>query len=183
MTRNGQRRISSTTLGKGPGTCGFSLDQIGMLKIKTLYYRNEKLFDPTHSAFPSQRPSQQTQFPISHTPSTQTPPFKIHGPRSHPSPQTSSSPPANSETIYALITTCKRFRSTILLHANPIARRRLINDEPWYLPAGPFELNLNSTMSKMRGRQEVEWWANQWAAGGIAQEDMDTKIPWLSQGM
>jgi hypothetical protein len=85
-------------------------------------------------------------------------------------------------TIYALLTTCKKIRSTILPHANPIARRRLINDEPWYLPAGPFALDSTTTeiwRHEMHGRQEIEWWADQWGAGGIAQEDMDTQIPWL----
>jgi hypothetical protein len=84
--------------------------------------------------------------------------------------------------IYALLTTCKKLRSTILSHANPIARRRLVNDEPWYLPAGPFTLNSPTTKAKpheMHGRQEVEWWADQWAAGGITQENMNTQIPWF----
>jgi len=31
----------------------------------------------------------------------------------------------------------------------------------------------------MHGREEVEWWAAQWAAGGISPEDMDDKIPWF----
>ncbi|KIM38509.1 hypothetical protein M413DRAFT_242510 [Hebeloma cylindrosporum] len=85
--------------------------------------------------------------------------------------------------IYALITTCKKIRSAILPHANPIARRRLIEDEPWYLPAGPFELPAGpfekTPRLEMNGREEIEWWAAQWAAGGISKEDMDIKIPWL----
>jgi len=85
--------------------------------------------------------------------------------------------------IYTLLTTCKKLCSTILPHANPIAHRRLINDEPWYLPGGPFTLNSMTTTKThrrlMHGREEVEWWVDQWAAGGIAQEDMDTQIPWF----
>ena len=82
--------------------------------------------------------------------------------------------------IYTLITTCKIFRSIILPHANPIARRRLIDDEPWYLPAGPLKLNsMNTNGDRMHGREEIEWWAERWAAGGIAQGDMDTDIPWF----
>ena len=92
--------------------------------------------------------------------------------------------------IYALITTCRKFRSIILPHANAIARRRLIDDEPWYLPAGPFNLNSTNADRKqghkemrgrreMNGREEIEWWAEQWAAGGISQEDMAIKIPWF----
>jgi hypothetical protein len=27
----------------------------------------------------------------------------------------------------------------------------------------------------MHGQQEIEWWANGWAAGGIAEEDLNTK--------
>ncbi|KIM38514.1 hypothetical protein M413DRAFT_30062 [Hebeloma cylindrosporum] len=86
--------------------------------------------------------------------------------------------------IYALITTCKKIRSVILPHANPIARRRLIEDEPWYLPAGPFELPASpfekTPRLEMHGREEIEWWAAQWAAGGISQEDADVKIPWFA---
>jgi len=82
--------------------------------------------------------------------------------------------------IYALITTCRRFRSVILPHVNPISRRRLIEEEPWYLPAGPFIFNLTKTSYKgVHGREEVEWWAAQWAAGGISSEDMDDRIPWF----
>ena len=84
--------------------------------------------------------------------------------------------------IYALLTTCKKLRSTILPHANPIARRSLINDEPWYLPAGPFALNSTTTKSQgheMHGREEIEWWVNEWGAGGIRQEDLDAHIPWF----
>jgi len=82
--------------------------------------------------------------------------------------------------IYVLITSCRRFRSIILPHANPISRRRLIEEEPWYLPAGPFKLNSTTTSRNgMHGREEVEWWASQWAAGGISPEDMDDRIPWF----
>jgi len=82
--------------------------------------------------------------------------------------------------IYALITTCKRFRSIILPHVNPISRRRLVEEEPWYLPAGPFKLNPTTTSCKgMHGREEVEWWAAQWTVGGISPEDMDDRIPWF----
>ncbi|KIM38515.1 hypothetical protein M413DRAFT_447745 [Hebeloma cylindrosporum] len=85
--------------------------------------------------------------------------------------------------IYALITTCKKIRSVILPHANAIVRRRITEDEPWYLPAGPFGLPAGpfeqSPRLKMHGREETEWWAAQWAAGGISQEDADTEIPWF----
>jgi len=83
-------------------------------------------------------------------------------------------------TIYALITTCKRLRSIILPHVDPISRRRLVEEEPWYLPAGPFKLNLTATNYQgVHGREEIEWWAAQWAAGGISPEDMDNRIPWF----
>ncbi|KIM38508.1 hypothetical protein M413DRAFT_30058 [Hebeloma cylindrosporum] len=85
--------------------------------------------------------------------------------------------------IYALITTCKEIRSVILPHANAIVRRRITEDEPWYLPAGPFELPAGpfekNPRLEMHGREEIEWWATQWAAGGISQEDADSEIPWF----
>ena len=62
----------------------------------------------------------------------------------------------------------------------PISRRRLIEEEPWYLPAGPFKLNSTTTNCKgMHGREEIEWWEAQWAAGGISPEELDDRIPWF----
>ena len=88
--------------------------------------------------------------------------------------------------IHTLITTCKIIRAIIIPHANAIAHRRLIEDEPWYLPAGPFKLNSTNTKRKgpygikeVHGREEIEWWAEQWAAGGISEGDIDAKIPWF----
>ncbi|KIM38512.1 hypothetical protein M413DRAFT_447741 [Hebeloma cylindrosporum] len=141
------------------------------------------------------------EFP--HHPITPSPTLSLQSSSRRPSPTLTSLPPdillstcqfLPIRTLYALITTCKTLRSIILPHANPIARRRLIEDEPWYLPAGPFEFNnnkrpsaLNTRMSEsdrreMHGGQEVEWWASQWGAGGISQEeeeDADNKIPWF----
>ncbi|KDR79436.1 hypothetical protein GALMADRAFT_243516 [Galerina marginata CBS 339.88] len=77
-------------------------------------------------------------------------------------------------TTFALISTCKRVRASILPHADSITHQRLKADEPWYLPAGPFELK-----DKKHGREEVDWWASQWAAGGISGEGMDLAIPWF----
>jgi hypothetical protein len=184
MTRSGRRKISSTTLGRDPGTCGSSLDPIGMWNKNTLYYKNEIR-------------SNTFRFPITETLAVNPIPnfpYPIHtAPVLHNSQPTLTSLPPDIllstceflpiRSIYALITTCKKLRSTILPHANPIARRRLINDEPWYLPAGPFALNLTTTKVKpydSHGGEEIEWWADQWGAGGIAQEDMDTKIPWFT---
>ena len=31
----------------------------------------------------------------------------------------------------------------------------------------------------MHGREEIEWWVNEWGAGGIRQEDLDAHIPWF----
>jgi len=31
----------------------------------------------------------------------------------------------------------------------------------------------------IHGQQEIEWWADQWDACGIVQEDLDTQIPWF----
>ena len=117
----------------------------------------------------------------------------------NPSPTLASFPPdvllstcefLPIRSMYALIATCKKFRSAILPHANAIARRRIIDDEPWYLPVGPFDLNSTNANRKrvhaetrgrkeISGREEIEWWTKQWAAGGISQEDMLAKIPWF----
>ncbi|KAJ3511701.1 hypothetical protein NLJ89_g3944 [Agrocybe chaxingu] len=74
--------------------------------------------------------------------------------------------------ICALMTTCKRFRANILPHANAISYRRLLHDEPWYLPAGPFDTP--------RGRDEVDWWETHWSqALAVPKTDIHEKIPWL----
>ena len=154
-----------------------------MWNENTLYYKNEIR-------------SNTFRFPIAETLAADPIPnfpYPTHtDPTLHPSRPTLTSLPPDIllstceflpiRSIYTLLTTCKQLRSTILPHTNPIAHRRLINDEPWYLPAGPFTLNLPPTKTRhyeMHGRQEVEWWAGQWGAGGIAQEDMDTQIPWF----
>ena len=166
--------------GRDQGICGSLLDQIGMCS-NTLVRKPNVI----HVAL---------SFPIAETlAAAPLPKFSYHintDPTLQSSRPTLSSLPPDIllstceflpiRSIYALITTCKIFRSIILSHSNPIARRRLIDDEPWYFPTGPFELNLTTPKNLgMHGREEVEWWAKQWAAGGIGQEDMDTKIPWF----
>ncbi|CAA7270320.1 unnamed protein product [Cyclocybe aegerita] len=76
--------------------------------------------------------------------------------------------------IYAVLGTCKRVRAQVLPHVDGIARRRLVEDEPWFLPAGPFEFK-----KKSHGREEVDWWAREWGKGGIARKDLDMRIPWF----
>ena len=184
MTRNKLKRISSMTLGKGLGTCGCLLDPIGTSNNTLKHHKN-------------QVQSNTFRFPITETLTVDLIPnfpYPTHTDHTlqNSQPTLTSLPPdillstcefLPIRSIYALLTTCKELRSTILPHANPIAHHRLINNEPWYLPASPFTLN-NLTTTKthrhvMHGWEEVEWWADQWAAGGIAQEDMDMQILWF----
>jgi hypothetical protein len=70
-----------------------------------------------------------------------------------------------------LMSTSKSVYSLLMIQADAIVHHYILQNEPWYLPAGPFDIP--------RGCQEVDWWKEQWSAKGISGDGMEKHIPWL----
>ncbi|KAF9035116.1 hypothetical protein BJ165DRAFT_1510279 [Panaeolus papilionaceus] len=75
--------------------------------------------------------------------------------------------------ICALVSTCSFIRGFLLHSANQVVRAYITQNEPWFLPAGPFD-------DIPRGDDEIKFWGSEWSKLGHGGDNIDTTIPWLS---
>ncbi|PPR05951.1 hypothetical protein CVT24_004657 [Panaeolus cyanescens] len=76
--------------------------------------------------------------------------------------------------LHSLARTSKSIRLFILRNIDKITHTHMKIYEPWYLPAGPFDIP--------GGSEEIDWWTESWCAvldfkGDCA--DLDDHIPWF----
>ncbi|KAF9037121.1 hypothetical protein BJ165DRAFT_575769 [Panaeolus papilionaceus] len=68
------------------------------------------------------------------------------------------------------LSTCKK-AVFLCRDADSIVCRYMQKNEPWYLPAGPFDIP--------SGDQEFSWWKARWGEMGLDGDDLNGQIPWL----
>lgn len=73
--------------------------------------------------------------------------------------------------IQALMGACKSTYVKLHRHVNHIVYTYIKQNEPWFLPVGPFDFP--------KGDDEVRWWDEQWTEHGIQGDGMNLQIPWL----
>ncbi|PPR02879.1 hypothetical protein CVT24_002301 [Panaeolus cyanescens] len=74
--------------------------------------------------------------------------------------------------ICAFITTCRGMLNDLIEPANRIVHSYIKTFEPWFLPAGPFDIPY--------GRDEIEFWHSAWGGAGYSSNNLDSDIPWLA---